>query len=142
MKCYFDPVRIERCLACNVHCTNFIGWYHKNKEVYNALIEKHVTSWPDKYEKRISFMAKQNNNMAGKKQIAAIDSNNTLVFTGTLEEAKKMDISILEGLRLVELTGKEYQAIVSITFKQMPLSLNKKVSGERTNKSNKGQKET
>ena len=127
MKCAFNPTRIERCLVCHMKCDAFMAWYRVNKQCYVDLVEDYVTRFPDKYDKEYVIMARktdtQSPDQSRGKMLAIVDENSTIVKIVSRESLSGQGIlQGIQGNRLIELTGKEYEVIVSISLKAKELN--------------------
>ncbi|MDP3013436.1 MAG: hypothetical protein Q8M92_04285 [Candidatus Subteraquimicrobiales bacterium] len=102
-------------------------WYTENKTRYLDAVEHYVNRFPDKYYKEIILMPKKKIDEPAKivgKQIAVVTADGQITKVMGLEDVKKIkveNIGDIESCRLIELTGKEYEFIISVAVKQKPL---------------------
>ncbi len=119
--CRFDVQRIEQCYTCSNKCHRFIDWYHENKDWYNAQIEDHVNRFPDRYMKEY-IMATKKRRPAAPRMVAVLDGDKLIKIMkrDDIPEAKNPEEYM--GKRIIELTGKELEVIMSIRLKRDDLA--------------------
>lgn len=129
MRCAHDPTRIERCLVCTQKCQGFMDWYADNKEYYNNLAEHYTATYPNKYELEVIIMTKKKEEtisapVTNGKPVAIVDANNTIMRVMALTDLKsgKIDPKEYSDKRIIELTGKEYELIISVALKTKQLA--------------------
>jgi hypothetical protein len=131
MKCKLDVTRIERCFICPAKCCQFLDWYHDNRDWYDAEVNGYVERYPEKYEKEYVLMETRKKTTPTQKMVAVIDGDTIDAIIPKSSLIASSDADKYKGKRIIELTGKEYEVVVSISLKQKGL---REVAAKRGNK--------
>jgi len=95
-------------------------WHDTHKDEYEAIINKHVTNKPDKYGIGVIIVEKEKKTADKAKKIMVLDADGHVVAVETMQTIKGSG-DTYKGCRLIELSGKEYEVVMTITIKQKPL---------------------
>lgn len=129
-KCKLDVMRIERCLICPVKCNEFMLWYKDNKKWYEDKVDYFVSKYPNKYEKEYVIMD-TTKKQTQPKMVAIVNNNQIEEIIPKNNLTKSTEAEKYANKRIIELTGKEYDIIVSISLKQKKLT---EISGNTASK--------
>ncbi|MDD2297263.1 MAG: hypothetical protein PHX79_05555 [Sphaerochaetaceae bacterium] len=119
-RCRIDITRIERCFVCPSKCGDFLNWYNDNKEWYESMVNDYVSRFPEKYQKEYVIMEKQKK-QSQPKMVAIVSNDQIEEIIPKNDLTRSSDAERFSGRRIIELTGKEYEVIVSIALKQKTL---------------------